>query len=61
MERCEELYGAREPSDGKEASIHAHFCEQIGQVPRLEYAVRWYDVDRFSGHGNARLSMALAP
>eukprot|EP00959_Pyramimonas_sp_CCMP1952_P248021 5184741-Pyramimonas_sp.AAC.1 len=29
MERYQELYGAREPSDGMEASIHAHFYEQI--------------------------------
>eukprot|EP00959_Pyramimonas_sp_CCMP1952_P009538 199136-Pyramimonas_sp.AAC.1 len=44
MERCQELYGAREPSDGMKASIHAHLCEQIRQVPRLEYAMQWYEL-----------------
>eukprot|EP00959_Pyramimonas_sp_CCMP1952_P253109 5287539-Pyramimonas_sp.AAC.1 len=39
MGRCQELYGAREPSDGMMASIRALFHEQIRQVPRLELSL----------------------
>eukprot|EP00959_Pyramimonas_sp_CCMP1952_P307226 6430296-Pyramimonas_sp.AAC.1 len=44
MERYQELYGAREPSDEMKASIRAHFYEQIRQVPRREYAMQWYEL-----------------
>eukprot|EP00959_Pyramimonas_sp_CCMP1952_P211671 4429568-Pyramimonas_sp.AAC.1 len=44
MERCQELFGAREPSDEMKASIHAHFYEHIRQVPRLEYAMQSYEL-----------------
>eukprot|EP00959_Pyramimonas_sp_CCMP1952_P328520 6877639-Pyramimonas_sp.AAC.1 len=44
MERCQELYGAREPSVEMKASMHAHFYEQSRQVPRLEYAMQWYEL-----------------
>eukprot|EP00959_Pyramimonas_sp_CCMP1952_P234059 4891051-Pyramimonas_sp.AAC.1 len=44
MERYQDLYGAREPSDEMKASMHAHFYEQIRQVPRLEYAMQWYEL-----------------
>eukprot|EP00959_Pyramimonas_sp_CCMP1952_P318587 6666113-Pyramimonas_sp.AAC.1 len=40
MERHQELHGAREPSHEMKASIHAHFYEQIRQVPRLRYATQ---------------------
>eukprot|EP00959_Pyramimonas_sp_CCMP1952_P425790 8918566-Pyramimonas_sp.AAC.1 len=43
MRRYQELYSAREPSDEMKASLHAHFYEQIRQVPRLEYAMQWYE------------------
>eukprot|EP00959_Pyramimonas_sp_CCMP1952_P317710 6649535-Pyramimonas_sp.AAC.1 len=44
MERYQKKYGARGPSDEIKASIHAHFYEQIRQVPRLEYAAQWYEL-----------------
>eukprot|EP00959_Pyramimonas_sp_CCMP1952_P442018 9253199-Pyramimonas_sp.AAC.1 len=44
MERHQELYGAREPSDEMKASIHAHFYEQIKELPRLEAIVQWYEL-----------------
>eukprot|EP00959_Pyramimonas_sp_CCMP1952_P322188 6741808-Pyramimonas_sp.AAC.1 len=44
MERYQELYGAREPSDEMKASMHAHFYEQIRQVPRLDYAMQWHEL-----------------
>eukprot|EP00959_Pyramimonas_sp_CCMP1952_P230675 4822616-Pyramimonas_sp.AAC.1 len=44
MERHQEFYGAKESSDEMKASIHAHFYKQIRQVPRLEYAMQWYEL-----------------
>eukprot|EP00959_Pyramimonas_sp_CCMP1952_P335178 7018355-Pyramimonas_sp.AAC.1 len=44
MERYQELYGAREPSDEMKASMHAQFYEQIRQVPRLQSAMQWYEL-----------------
>eukprot|EP00959_Pyramimonas_sp_CCMP1952_P245582 5132924-Pyramimonas_sp.AAC.1 len=44
MERYQELHGARGPSDEMKASIHAHFYEQIRQVPRLKYATQWREL-----------------
>eukprot|EP00959_Pyramimonas_sp_CCMP1952_P215222 4503209-Pyramimonas_sp.AAC.1 len=44
MDRNQELYGARGPSDELKASIHAHCYEQIKQVPRLEVIMQWYEL-----------------
>eukprot|EP00959_Pyramimonas_sp_CCMP1952_P181297 3790828-Pyramimonas_sp.AAC.1 len=44
MERYRALYGAREPSDEMNASIHAHLHDQMRQVSRLEYAMQWYEL-----------------
>eukprot|EP00959_Pyramimonas_sp_CCMP1952_P306786 6420772-Pyramimonas_sp.AAC.1 len=44
MERFQDLCGAREPSDQMKTSINAHFHEQSRQVPRLEYALQWYEL-----------------
>eukprot|EP00959_Pyramimonas_sp_CCMP1952_P081417 1700983-Pyramimonas_sp.AAC.1 len=44
MERYRDLRGAREPSGEMKASMHAHFYEQVKQVPRLEGVMQWYEV-----------------
>eukprot|EP00959_Pyramimonas_sp_CCMP1952_P273443 5715574-Pyramimonas_sp.AAC.1 len=44
MERHQELYGAREPSDARMAPIHAHFYEQVNQVPRLDGITQWCEI-----------------
>eukprot|EP00959_Pyramimonas_sp_CCMP1952_P169310 3536900-Pyramimonas_sp.AAC.1 len=40
MERYQELYGAREPSNEMKASMHAHVHEQVRQVPWLQSAMQ---------------------
>eukprot|EP00959_Pyramimonas_sp_CCMP1952_P378367 7926122-Pyramimonas_sp.AAC.1 len=44
MERYQELYGGREPSDETKASMCAHFYEQMRQVPGLQYAIQWCEL-----------------
>eukprot|EP00959_Pyramimonas_sp_CCMP1952_P003010 62217-Pyramimonas_sp.AAC.1 len=56
MERYQELYGAREPSDEMKASVHAHFYEHIRQVPREQCAISEHESTLDSRNRQARLT-----